>query len=178
MCVCVCVLVCVRFCVCVRVCVCVYVGICVCMCVYVCVCVCVCVCVRSQNLKPSSSILTRYAPMKSRHLFHPRKICELSPPHSNTPHAATHCNTLQHTATHCTLCNTRPLSPALTNTRHKISSPYSRSIQTMGWLRLVDSLKSKVSFAKEPYKRDYILQKRPMILRSLLIVAIPYLPHS
>jgi len=32
-----------------------------------------------------------------------------------------------------------------------------------------------VSFAKEPYKRDYILQKRPKILRSLLIVATPYL---
>ena len=29
-------------------------------------------------------------------------------------------------------------------------------------------------FAKEPYKRDYILQKRPRILRSLLIVATPY----
>jgi len=27
---------------------------------------------------------------------------------------------------------------------------------------------------KEPYKRDYILRKRPMILRSLLIVATPY----
>jgi len=27
---------------------------------------------------------------------------------------------------------------------------------------------------KEPYKRDYILQKRPIILRSLLIVATPY----
>ena len=44
----------------------------------------------------------------------------------------------------------------------------------MGWLRLVGSLKSQVSFAKEPYKRDDILQKRPMILRSLLIVATPY----
>jgi len=29
--------------------------------------------------------------------------------------------------------------------------------------------------AKEPCKRDYILQKRPRILRSLLIVATPYL---
>jgi len=28
-----------------------------------------------------------------------------------------------------------------------------------------------VSFAKEPKKRDYILPKRPIILRSLLIVA-------
>ena len=33
----------------------------------------------------------------------------------------------------------------------------------MGWLQLVGSFKLKVSFAKEPYKRDYILQKRPII---------------
>ena len=45
---------------------------------------------------------------------------------------------------------------------------------TRGWLRLVGSLKLYVSFAKEPYKRDYILHKRPVILRSLLIVATPY----
>jgi len=38
---------------------------------------------------------------------------------------------------------------------------------------LVGSLKLQVSFAKEPYKRDDILQKRLMILRSLLIVATP-----
>jgi len=44
----------------------------------------------------------------------------------------------------------------------------------MGWLRLVGSLKLQVTFAKEPYKRDDILQKRPIILRSLLIVATPY----
>jgi len=41
----------------------------------------------------------------------------------------------------------------------------------MGWLPSVGSLKSQVSFAKEPYKLDDILQKRPTILRSLLIVA-------
>jgi len=33
----------------------------------------------------------------------------------------------------------------------------------MGWLRLIGSIKSQVSFAKEPYKGDYILQKRPII---------------
>jgi len=44
----------------------------------------------------------------------------------------------------------------------------------MWWLRFVGSLKLYVPFAKEPYKRDYILQKRPMILRNLLIVATPY----
>ena len=36
-------------------------------------------------------------------------------------------------------------------------------IMNMGWLRLVGSLKLQVSFAKEPYKTGYILQKRPTI---------------
>jgi len=44
----------------------------------------------------------------------------------------------------------------------------------MGWLHVVGCLKIYVSFAKEPYERDNILQKRPIILRSLLIVATPY----
>jgi hypothetical protein len=35
------------------------------------------------------------------------------------------------------------------------------SISIMGLLRLVGFFKLYVSFAKEPYKRDYILQKRP-----------------
>ena len=34
---------------------------------------------------------------------------------------------------------------------------------SLGWLRLVGSLKLQVSFATEPYKRDYILQKRPIM---------------
>ena len=45
----------------------------------------------------------------------------------------------------------------------------------MGWLRLLVSLKLQVSFAKESHKRDDILQKRLIILRSLLIVATPQL---
>jgi len=45
----------------------------------------------------------------------------------------------------------------------------------MRCLQLVGSLKLQVSFAKEPYKKDDILQKRPMILRSLLIEATPYM---
>ena len=43
----------------------------------------------------------------------------------------------------------------------------------MRWLRLVGSLKLHVPFAKEPYKRDDILQMRPIILRRLRIVATP-----
>jgi len=44
----------------------------------------------------------------------------------------------------------------------------------MGWLRLVGSLQLYVSSAKEPYQRDYILQKRPIILKSVLSEATPY----
>ena len=47
-------------------------------------------------------------------------------------------------------------------------------IDSMGWLRLVGSIKLQVSFAKEPYKKDDILQKRPMTLSILLTVATPY----
>jgi len=43
----------------------------------------------------------------------------------------------------------------------------------MGWLWLVGSIKLYVSFAKEPYKRADILQKRPVILSILLTVATP-----
>jgi len=37
-----------------------------------------------------------------------------------------------------------------------------------------ENSKSEVSFAKQPYKRDYVLQMRPVILRSLLIKATPW----
>ena len=49
-----------------------------------------------------------------------------------------------------------------------------RCSSAMGWLRLVGFLKFHVSFAKEPYKRDYVQQKRPIISRSLRSVATPY----
>ena len=44
----------------------------------------------------------------------------------------------------------------------------------MGWLRLVGSLKLHVSFAEYRLFYKALLQKRPVILRSLLIVATPY----
>jgi len=49
-----------------------------------------------------------------------------------------------------------------------------RGTVSMGCLRLVGSLKLQGSLAKESYKRVDILQKGPMILRSLQIVATPY----
>jgi len=44
----------------------------------------------------------------------------------------------------------------------------------MGWLRLVGSLKLQVSFAEYSLFYRALLQTRPIILRSLLIVATPY----
>jgi len=44
----------------------------------------------------------------------------------------------------------------------------------MGWLRLVGSLKVQVSFAEYSLFYRALVQKRPIILRSLLIVATPY----
>jgi len=44
----------------------------------------------------------------------------------------------------------------------------------MGWLRLVGSLESQVSFAEYRLFYRALLQKRPITLRSLLIVATPF----
>jgi len=46
-----------------------------------------------------------------------------------------------------------------------------RQYSHIAWLRSVGSLKLYVSFAKELYKRDHILQKRPVIWRNLRIEA-------
>jgi len=43
----------------------------------------------------------------------------------------------------------------------------------IGWLRLVGSLKLQVSFAEYSLFYRAFLQKRPIISRSLLIVATP-----
>jgi len=51
-------------------------------------------------------------------------------------------------------------------------------VRGMGWLRLVGSIKIWVSFAKETYKRDDILQNRPMIVSILLTVATPLASES
>ena len=47
-------------------------------------------------------------------------------------------------------------------------------LDDMGWLRLVGSLKLQVSFAEYRLFYRALLQKRPIILKSLLIVATPY----
>ena len=98
--------------------------------------------------------------------------------HCNTPqHTATHCNTLLYTATHC---NTRDFyTTCVCNVNHsyvnhdEITTKSLTPTISMEWLGLVGSFTLWVSFAKEPYKRDDILQKRLIILRNLLIEATP-----
>ena len=46
---------------------------------------------------------------------------------------------------------------------------------SMGWLRVVDSLKLQVSFAEYSLFYRALLQKRPEILRSLLLEATSYI---
>jgi len=48
------------------------------------------------------------------------------------------------------------------------------NIYCVWWLRLVGSLKLEVSFAKYRLFYRALLQKRPVVLRSLLIVGTPY----
>ena len=47
--------------------------------------------------------------------------------------------------------------------------------QAIGWLRLVGSLRLYVSFAEYRLFYGALLQMRSIIVRSLLIVAIPYI---
>jgi len=43
---------------------------------------------------------------------------------------------------------------------------YAQPSQVVGWLRWVGSLKLYVSFAKEPYTRDDLLRKRPILFKE------------
>ena len=67
-----------------------------------------------------------------------------------------------------------------TNSQHmcllRDENMFSTRDQDMGWLRLVGSLKIQVYFAEDSLFYRALLQKRPVILRSLLIVATPYFP--
>ena len=82
------------------------------------------------------------------------------------------------TATHVYVYDNSCVSSTTTQGRHALMIELIIQIggrrYTMRWLYLVGSIKLWVSFAKEPYKRDHILQKRPISLSMLLTVATPY----
>ena len=72
-----------------------------------------------------------------------------------------------------------PTSPMFSHTQVAFRCVYgardtSHVYPAMRWLWLVGSMKSQISFVKEPYKRDNILQQRPILLSILLSVATPY----
>ena len=120
-------------------------------------------------------------------------------------HAAKHCNalqhdcnTLRHTAAHCKARQQLSCGRGTTNVLQCVAVYSSVAAHTtalelwlrydncvLGWLRLVGSLKSYVSFAEYSllyrallYKRPVIIRlvckREPIILMSLLIVATPY----
>jgi len=81
-------------------------------------------------------------------------------------HTAIYCNTLQHTTLHCntlhhtvTPYNTLRHTTPHCNTRHHTATHRLVGLLGMGWLRLVGSLKSQVSFAKEPFKETIFCKK-------------------
>jgi len=100
-----------------------------------------------------------------------------------------HCNTLQNTATHCNTLQHQSAIPLVCSTTKtgktsiffsssdtvcpEVPHVYVYTQISMGWLRLVGSLKDYVSFAEYSLFCRVLLQKRPIILRSLLIVATP-----
>jgi len=78
---------------------------------------------------------------------------------------ATHCNTLQRTATHCS---------TLQRTATHFMSFFASKLYTYGVAMISRLLKMKVSFAEYSLFYRALLQKRHIILRSLLLEATQY----
>jgi len=66
----------------------------------------------------------------------------------------------------CTCINVYIYTHTRTDIHTRIEFRHGGCQDCMGWLRLVGSFKLQVSFAKEPYKRDDILQKRPIYFKE------------
>ena len=94
----------------------------------------------------------------------------LSPPPSFSVFVSLSCSRVLSLSLSLALCLFLTITLCISGSRFSI----------MRWLRLVGYLKTQVSFAKEPYKQDNILQKRPIFQRSLLIIAtsLHSIPHT
>jgi len=112
-----------------------------------------------QFVESISSIITR-----CNTLQHTAARC------NTLQHAATRCKTLQHAATRCNML--QHAATRCSTLQHLLISRYIS--RAMGWLRLGGSLKSYVSFAEYRLFHRALLQKRPIILMSLLLKATPY----
>ena len=161
-----------RMCVCVRVCICATkVTECAalhlptherCERVYACMCVCVCVCVRACVGVGREKVSVRRRVVR-QHAY--------SVKYENV-------RIFENMCKHVKICviNHRYKKDS---TKSIIHHPYRNMCTwdqhvTMGWLRLVGSLKLYVYFAEYRLFYMVLLQKRSIILRSLLIVATPY----
>jgi len=82
-------------------------------------------------------------------------------PCNTLQYTATPCNTLRHTIPHCnTLHHTATHDTTLQHTAWWVTATHRLvGLLGMGWLRLVGSLKSQVSFAKEPFKETIFCKK-------------------
>ena len=93
-----------------------------------------------------------------------------------SPHTTLRCTHHLHRISHATRMEVTSHARGMNNAHiHILLRMYILCTpHTMRWLRSVGSLKLQVSFAE--YRPFYkaLLQKRPTILRSLLIVATPY----
>jgi len=143
-----CLSVCVCVCVCVYVCVLVCVCACMCLCVRARVCLCVCICMR---LYVCVCHTQSTVPLHKTQSFMSRCVCK----------CAYVC---------ACACARRWLGAC---ERHALG--YCDCF--MGRPRFVNSLTLEVSFSKEPYKRNHILQKKLSSLRSLRMEATPYKIH-
>jgi len=127
-------------------------------------------------------------------LQHTATYCHTATHYNALQHTATHCSTLQHFAKHCNaLHHTAPQQRpgCCARGKHTYTHTHAHGMAACAKSQqkiLENQLATKfiamiltfgvsqtlVSFAKEPCKRDYILQKSTMFSRSLLIIATPY----
>jgi len=120
---------------------------------YVCVCVCVRVCKRDRERAYEKETDTRThmdAPWRYNVLRYNVLSCHVA------------LRPLWETRLHsreCVCCSWHNIYICATTRQCLVTAPWRRN---MGWLRWVGSFKWWVSFAKQPYKRDDILQKRPI----------------
>jgi len=97
----------------------------------------------------------------------------------NFPHILTnmYCGIYTYTSTHTNIHTQIPLPiKHISSPRFFVKTSQSTNRLAMGWLRWVGSLKIWVFFAEYGLFYRALLQKRPTIWRSLLIVATPYMP--
>ena len=122
----------------------------------------------SYNMWLAPAHQTRGKQIHVSHLTDVFETTRFTHTHTHT-HTHAHIHTHTHTVPH--------LTDVLETTCFRFYAWYESYLDDMhhiAWLRSVGSFKLYVSFAKDTYKRDDILQKRRIIIWSLLIVATPY----